>query len=82
ELDRLTDRLNTLIRSFEDKAVTFYTHRIRTKSKIEKNFRSLVPFANRVMNDYYDSLSQECFYKNRLFISLCYKPLTADEKLT
>ncbi|MFV1067514.1 conjugal transfer protein, partial [Klebsiella pneumoniae] len=31
ELDRLTDRLNTLIRSFEDKAVTFYTHRIRTK---------------------------------------------------
>ncbi|MQI85994.1 conjugal transfer protein, partial [Escherichia coli] len=57
DLALLTDQLNTLIRSFDGKPVTFYTHRIRVRKEVRPVFDSKIPFVNRVMNDYYESLS-------------------------
>lgn len=82
DLKILTDRLNTLIRSFADKNVTFYTHRFRTKFRPDrKPFCSKIPFVNRAMNDFYSSQAEKTYYRNRLFLSFCYRPQTADEKL-
>ncbi|WP_220384161.1 hypothetical protein, partial [Klebsiella pneumoniae] len=53
DLTLLTDQLNTLIRSFDGKPVTFYDHRIRGKKSVQPTFKSKIPFVNRVMNDYY-----------------------------
>lgn len=82
DLDILTDRLNTLIRSFDDKEVTFYTHRCRNKKRVRGEFKSRIPFVNVVMRKYYGSLARTDYYHNRLFLSLCYKTLKNEEKVT
>ncbi|EBB7895780.1 VirB3 family type IV secretion system protein [Escherichia coli] len=82
DLDILTDRLNTLIRSFDDKEVTFYTHRCRSKKRVRGEFKSKIPFVNKVMGSYYGSLNKSDYYHNRLFLTFCYKPLTNEEKVT
>ncbi|EOI3591734.1 VirB3 family type IV secretion system protein [Proteus mirabilis] len=81
-LTLMVDQLNTLIRSFEGKSITFYTHRIRGKKLIRTEFKSPIPFANRVMNAYYDSLNEDNFYQNRLFLTLCFKPFSIEEKVS
>ena len=70
DLTLLTDQLNTLIRSFEGKPVTFYTHRVRVKKEVQSSFNSKIPFVNRVMNDYYRSLSEPEYFENKLYLTL------------
>ncbi len=78
----LTDQLNTLIRSFDGKPVTFYTHRIRVRKEVRPVFDSKIPFVNRVMNDYYESLSAAEYFENKLYLTVCYKPFSAEDKVT
>ncbi|HCJ3288785.1 TPA: VirB3 family type IV secretion system protein [Klebsiella pneumoniae] len=82
DLTLLTDQLNTLIRSFDGKPVTFYDHRIRGKKSVQPTFKSKIPFVNRVMNDYYSSLSESEYFENKLYLSVCYKPFSAEDKVT
>jgi len=82
DLTILTDQLNTLIRSFEGKAITFYTHRIRVRKYIHTSFVSKIPFVNRVMNDYYDSLSKPEYFENRLYLTVCYKSFSIEDKVS
>ncbi len=82
DLALLTDQLNTLIRSFDGKPVTFYTHRIRVRKEVRPVFDSKIPFVNRVMNDYYESLSAAEYFENKLYLTVCYKPFSAEDKVT
>lgn len=82
DLTLLTDQLNTLIRSFEGKPVTFYTHRVRVKKEVQSSFNSKIPFVNRVMNDYYRSLSEPEYFENKLYLTVCYKPFNAEDKVS
>ncbi|WP_032310045.1 VirB3 family type IV secretion system protein [Escherichia coli] len=82
DLSILTDQLNTLIRSFEGKSVTLYPHRIRCKKDVRPVFNSKIPFVNRVMNDYYESFPQSEFFENKLFLTICFKPFTTEDKVT
>jgi type IV secretion system protein VirB4 len=34
------------------------------------------------MNDYYSSLSESEYFENKLYISVCYKPFSAEDKVT
>ncbi|MEX9225588.1 VirB3 family type IV secretion system protein [Providencia rettgeri] len=81
DLAMMVDQLNTLVRSYEGKPVTFYTHRIRNKKSVSTEFDSPVPFANRVMKAYYKSFTQTDFYQNRLFLTVCFKPFSLEEKV-
>ncbi|MBQ0656053.1 VirB3 family type IV secretion system protein [Proteus mirabilis] len=81
DLSLMVDQFNTLIRSYEGKPVTFYTHRIRNKKQVKAEFNSPIPFANRVMNAYYGSLTKSDFYQNRLFLTVCFKPFSLEEKV-
>lgn len=82
DLSLLTDQLNTLIRSFEGKPVTFYTHRIRVKKDVQNVFNSKIPFVNKVMNDYYSSLSSTEYFENKLYLTVCYKAFDVEDKLS
>ncbi|EKN4845720.1 conjugal transfer protein, partial [Yersinia enterocolitica] len=82
DLTILTDQLNTLIRSFEGKAITFYTHRIRVKKEIHTSFNSKIPFVNKVMNEYYDSLTEPEYFENRLYLTICYKVFNVEDKIS
>ncbi|EPU1275845.1 VirB3 family type IV secretion system protein [Escherichia coli] len=82
DLTLLTDQLNTLIRSFEGRAITFYTHRVRVRKEVKVGFNSKIPFVNRVMNDYYSSLSEPEYFENRLYLTICYKPFNIEDKVS
>lgn len=82
DLKLLTDQLNTLIRSFEGKAITLYPHRIRGRKSVHPSFSSKIPFVNRVMNDYYSSFPKTEYFENKLFLTVCYKPFNAEDKVT
>lgn len=82
DLNLLTDQLNTLIRSFDGKTITFYTHRVRIKKVVARKFNSKIPFVNKVMDDYYTSLEKSEYFENKLFLTVCYKPFSTEEKIT
>ena len=80
-LEILTDNLNTLIRSFEGRNVTFYTHRARCKKKVTRSFSSKSEIANELMTEYYASLGEKDYYDNRLFLSVVFSPFTIEDKI-
>lgn len=82
DLDFLSDRLNILIRSFENENITFYTHRIRAKSHFTNEYHSGNDFADEVMKSYYHSFNEKVVYENRLFLTLCYRFTDSDDKLS
>ena len=62
--------------------MTFYTHRVRVKKEVQSSFNSKIPFVNRVMNDYYRSLSEPEYFENKLYLTVCYKPFNAEDKVS
>lgn len=34
------------------------------------------------MNDYYESFPQSEFFENKLFLTICFKPFTTEDKVT
>ncbi|EJJ8281102.1 VirB3 family type IV secretion system protein [Salmonella enterica] len=81
KLKILTDQLNTLIRSFEGKNITFYTHRIRNKNKADNVFTSDNPMANEFMGELYSSMNDSDTFTNGLFLTVCYRPYALEDQI-
>jgi type IV secretion system protein VirB4 len=55
---------------------------VRVRKGVKVDFNSKIPFVNRVMNDYYSSLSQPEYFENKLYLTICYKPFNAEDKVS
>lgn len=74
ELKIITDKMNTVIKSFSGEPVTFYTH--NTRESFYDAFKSTSDnyFANKVSNLYYQGIKQNKFKINTIYFTVCYKP--------
>lgn len=77
-----TDRnqLHGLIRSFEGMPVTFYIHNVREPFTDSLHKTSGNPYADEISRLYYTSLAADPFRRNRLFLTVCYRPFVRLEK--
>ena len=77
-----TDRnqLHRLIRSFEGMPVTFYIHNVREPFSDSLHKASGNPYADEISRLYYASLVADPFRRNRLFLTVCYRPFVRLEK--
>ncbi|TKI02592.1 VirB4 family type IV secretion/conjugal transfer ATPase, partial [Martelella alba] len=77
-----TDRnqLHGLIRSFEGMPVTFYIHNVREPFTDSLHKTSGNPYADDISRLYYASLAADPFRRNRLFLTVCYRPFVRLEK--
>lgn len=77
-----TDRnqLHGLIRSFEGMPVTFYIHNVREPFTDSLHKVSGNPYADEISRLYYASLAAVPFRRNRLFLTVCYRPFVRLEK--
>ncbi|TNH32464.1 VirB4 family type IV secretion/conjugal transfer ATPase [Campylobacter helveticus] len=80
ELDFKNEALNMLFKSFANESVSFYFHNIR--HKIEKSLQS--NFTNSYLKEldekYYEIFKDGALYKNSLFLSIVYNPISKLEK--
>lgn len=80
ELDFKNEALNMLFKSFANESVSFYFHNIR--HKIEKNLQS--NFTNNYLKEldekYYKIFKNGALYKNSLFLSIVYNPISKLER--
>lgn len=63
-----------MIRAWEGKPVTFYTHRIREIFYDHLDTPSGNPFADEISKKYYGGIKKTQLYQNRLFFTVCYAP--------
>ncbi|RYA74828.1 ATPase [Enterobacter cloacae complex sp. 4DZ3-17B2] len=75
-----TNQLHGLIRSFEGLPVTFYVHNIREQFTDSLHKESGNPYADKISELYYASLKDAPFRRNRLFITVCFRPFVGLEK--
>ncbi|MBF4176500.1 VirB4 family type IV secretion/conjugal transfer ATPase [Lelliottia nimipressuralis] len=77
-----TDRnqLHGLIRSFEGMPITFYIHNVREPFTDSLHKVSGNPYADEISRLYYASLAAVPFRRNRLFLTVCYRPFVRLEK--
>lgn len=73
-----TNQLHGLIRSFEGMPVTFYIHNDRNTFTDNLHKDSGNPYADEVSRLYYASVG--LFRRNRLFLTVCYRPFVSLEK--
>ncbi|WP_275234100.1 VirB3 family type IV secretion system protein [Pantoea ananatis] len=79
-LEVITTQLNAMYRSFEGKAVTFIRHNVRETFTDSLYAESGNWWADEVSRAYYDSLQKQPFRRNRLFLTVCYRPLSGLDK--
>ncbi|EKB1900716.1 VirB3 family type IV secretion system protein [Escherichia coli] len=75
-----TNQLHGLIRSFEGFPVTFYVHNSREQFTDSLHKVSGNPYADTVSERYYASLNKRPFRRNRLFVTICYRPFASLDK--
>ncbi|MDT7487267.1 VirB4 family type IV secretion/conjugal transfer ATPase [Citrobacter koseri] len=77
-----TDRnqLHGLIRAYEGMPVTFYIHNVREPFTDSLHKASGNPYADEISRLYYASLAADPFRRNRLFLTVCYRPFVRLEK--
>ncbi|MCV5532447.1 ATPase, partial [Escherichia coli] len=73
-----TNQLHGLIHSFEGMPVTFYIHNDRNTVTDNLHKDSGNPYADEVSRLYYASVG--VFRRNRLFLTVCYRPFVSLEK--
>lgn len=81
DLAIINSQLNTMIRSWEGKPVTFYTHRPREEYYTHLDTPSDNAFANEVSRKYYEGIKKTKLHRNRIFFTVCYQPFTKEQKL-
>ncbi|HDT1950583.1 TPA: VirB3 family type IV secretion system protein [Klebsiella pneumoniae] len=74
------NQLHGLIRSFEGMPVTFYIHNVREPFTDSLHKPSGNPYADEISHLYYASLAADPFRRNRLFLTVCYRPFVSLEK--
>lgn len=74
------NQLHGLIRSFEGMPVTFYIHNVREPFNDSLHKPSGNPYADEISRLYYASLAADPFRRNRLFLTVCYRPFISLEK--
>ena len=74
------NQLNGLIRSFEGMPVTFYVHNSREQFTDSLHRISGNAYADTISELYYTSLGKRPFRRNRLFLTVCYRPFVSLEK--
>lgn len=81
DLAIINSQLNTMIRAWEGKPVTFYTHRIRETFYDHLDTPSGNPFADEISKKYYEGIKKSRLYQNRLFFTVCYAPFGKEQKM-
>lgn len=74
------NQLHGLIRAFEGMPVTFYIHNSREPFTDSLHKQSGNPYADEISERYYASLEAAPFRRNRLFLTVCYRPFVRLEK--
>lgn len=80
DLKIINNQLNTMLRSWEGKPVTFYTHRIREEFYEHLDSPSGNDLADEISHKYYDGIRDAKLYRNRIFYTVCYMPFTKEQK--
>lgn len=80
DLDLSDRQFATLIRSFSGTPVTFYVHNGRESFNDAFDSNSGNPFADKVSDLYNDGIRNNTFKRNRLYLTLAYRPHSGLEK--
>lgn len=79
-LEAGTTQLHGLIRAFEGMPVTFSIHNVREPFTDSLHRDTGNPYADEVSRLYYASLEKVPFRRNRLFLTVCWRPFSRAEK--
>ncbi|RAH26331.1 VirB4 family type IV secretion/conjugal transfer ATPase [Pantoea agglomerans] len=79
-LEIITTQLNAMYRSYEGQPVTFWRHNVRESFTDDMTAETGNFYADELSRRYNDSLKQKGFRRNRLFLTVCYRPFTALDK--
>ncbi|SET71089.1 VirB3 family type IV secretion system protein [Kosakonia radicincitans] len=79
-LEVVTSQLNAMYRSFEGRPVTFMRHNVREQFTDSLHVESGNWWADEVSRTYYTSLAKRPFRRNRLFLTVCFRPFSSLDK--
>lgn len=79
-LEVVTTQLNAMYRSYEGQPITFWRHNIRESFSDHLAAETGNFYADEVSRRYNDSLKNRGFRRNRLFLTICYRPFSAIDK--
>lgn len=80
ELDFQNEALNMLFKSFANESVSFYFHnaRHRIEDRLQSSFNN--SYLKEIDEKYYESFKGGSLYKNSLFLTIVYNPISKLEK--
>ena len=79
-LEVVTTQLNAMYRSYEGQPVTFWRHNIRERFTDTLFRESGNHYADEVSRLYYEGIEKKGFRRNRLFLTVCFRPFSALDK--